>query len=228
MQWIKKITHILIYSIEVLQYLKTIIFKKGTSLFQALGQCMGKVSMQILALSALFLSPLTIWAWNKPLVMCQRLLPFSFFSLLFVVLEALAVCFLVVVFLETWIDKVHKSSVLTLSHILKKENLLQLIRLTDGLLRLIVFENGLFHSCLSVKAKVTFNTKETRDVAGLIWQIISKKGTHHILVILKVHSKYFINILEVNSEINLEISTLHQLPTKAWQSSYESLVPQAR
>ena len=57
---------------------------------------------------------------------------------------------------------------LTLSHILKKENLLQLIQLTDGLLRLIVFENGLFHSCLSVKAKVTFNTKETRDVAGLI------------------------------------------------------------
>ena len=55
-----------------------------------------------------------------------------------------------------------------MSHILKKENLLQLIQLTDGLLRLIVFENGLFHSCLSVKAKVTFNTKETRDVAGLI------------------------------------------------------------
>ena len=190
MQWIKKITHILIYSIEVLQYLKTIIFKKGTSLFQALGQCMGKVSMQILALSALFLSPLTIWAWNKPLVMCQRLLPFSFFSFLFVVLEALAVCFLVVVFLETWIDKVHKSSVLTMSHILKKENLLQLIQLTDGLLRLIVFENGLFHSCLSVKAKVTFNTKETRDVAGLIWQIITKKGT-------QPHSCYFKSTFKV-------------------------------
>ena len=92
--------------------------------------------------------------------MCQSLLPFSFFSFLFVLLEALAVCFLVVVFLETWIDEVHKSSVLTMSHILKKENLLQLIKLTDGLVRLIVFENGLFHSCLSVKAKVNFVTKE--------------------------------------------------------------------
>ena len=50
-----------------------------------------------------------------------------------------------------------------MSHILKKENLLQLIQLTDGLVRLIAFENSAFQGCLRVKAKVSFIRKETRD-----------------------------------------------------------------
>ena len=57
---------------------------------------------------------------------------------------------------------------LTMSHILKKENLLQLIQLTDGLLRLIAFENSAFQGCLRVKAKVSFIKEETRDLTRLV------------------------------------------------------------
>ena len=46
-----------------------------------------------------------------------------------------------------------------------------------------MFENSPFQSCLSVKAKVNFVTKETRDLARLVEQIITEKGTlNHILV----------------------------------------------
>ena len=55
---------------------------------------MEKVSMQVAAFSALLLPPLSLGQ-------ALKFLPFLFFSFLFVVLEALAVCFLVVVFLET-------------------------------------------------------------------------------------------------------------------------------
>ena len=55
-----------------------------------------------------------------------------------------------------------------MSHILKKENLLQLIQLTDGLVRLTAFENSAFQGCLRVKAKVSFIRKETRDLARLV------------------------------------------------------------
>ena len=53
-----------------------------------------------------------------------------------------------------------------MSHMFKKKT--NLIQLTDGLVRLIVFENSPFHSCLRVKAKVNFVTKETRNPARLV------------------------------------------------------------
>ena len=59
--------------------------------------------------------------------------------------------------------KVNKSSVLTY---LKKNT--KLIQLTDGIVRLVVFENSPFQGCLRVKAKVNFVTKETRDLARLV------------------------------------------------------------
>ena len=46
-----------------------------------------------------------------------------------------------------------------MSHILKKENLLQLIQLTDGLVRLIAFENSAFQGCLRVKARLALSQK---------------------------------------------------------------------
>lgn len=53
----------------------------------------------------------------------------------------------------------------------------KLVQLTDGLVKFIVFMNSPFQGCLRAKAKVNFVTKETRDLARFVYQIITQRGT---------------------------------------------------